>query len=72
MLGDECSRRVGNSYNFLDGKREEERLRRRWEDDFKMCEGVESAGSDCSKIARFVNTVMYLQVPYRMGNLLTS
>jgi hypothetical protein len=63
-----------------EGKRPLGRPRHRWEDNIKMdlqevgCGGMDwiELAQDRDRWREIVNTVMNLQVPYKVGNLLTS
>jgi len=67
---------VGNG----EGKRPLGRLRRRWEDNIKMdlqevgCGGMDWIGlaQDRDRWRVVVNAVMNIQVPYSVGNFMTS
>jgi len=74
----------GNVYRVLvgkpEGKRSLGRPRHRWEDNIKMdlqemgCEGMDwmDVAQDRDRWRALVNAVMNLQVPYNVGNFLTS
>ena len=63
-----------------EGKRPLGRLRRRWEDNIKMdlqevgCGGMDWIGlaQDRDRWRVVVNAVMNIQVPYSVGNFMTS
>jgi hypothetical protein len=63
-----------------EGKRPPRRIRHRWQDNIKInLKEIEYEGVDWIQVAwdrdqwqAFVNTVMNLQVPLKMGNFFTS